>query len=188
MIDEKRSVEEQVGTAISRADLEWWEGACSLDKIVALAYGHLTLARSKAGRRMHPIVRAGAFEAVFGLKIAQQANSYKTSLGAVSGLARQLNGREGWRLHRPRLDAMAAMVLGYWMNDVCPRCTGRRFERYDENTPVLMDRVCPRCDGTGKRRYPWGKSPRHKHLLITLEEIEQRVVKIVTRRLKGRRR
>lgn len=184
MNEDRPSVEELVGRAVSNANIGWRIEACPLDRVIALGLSALSLERNRRLKRYHPSVRRGATEAVFGLKIANQPASYSTSLEAVRGLARGLAVRHNWRIKRPR--QMAKRVLDYWLNDTCPRCTGRKFER-QENTPLLADRVCSLCHGSGKRRYPWGDCQKHKRLLVTLESIEELVIRVVARRVRGRR-
>lgn len=184
-MDERPSTEELVGRAISKADIGWRLDACPLDKVVALGLASLDLERNRRLRRFGAAVRRGATEAVFGLKLANQRASYAGSLETVRGIARSLSVRHNWRLKRPR--QFAKLVLDYWLNDTCSRCTGRKFETIPD-TPLLADKVCAQCHGSGKRRRPWGESVKHEKLLSALESIEELVIRLVTRRVRGARR
>lgn len=55
-----------------------------------------------------------------------------------------------WRLRRHHdAQRVVAVVLRWWLADVCPACEGRRFEVVS-GTPMLSDRHCHACGGTGK--------------------------------------
>ena len=47
--------------------------------------------------------------------------------------------------------SVALAALEYWLNDVCPECTGRAFETIRNVPSVLSDSECRSCLGTGRR-------------------------------------
>lgn len=54
-----------------------------------------------------------------------------------------------WPKHIPARK-LAEKSLGYWLNDICPACTGKGYIRMVE-APILSDEQCRICDGTGKK-------------------------------------
>lgn len=48
---------------------------------------------------------------------------------------------------------VAAASIEYWLNDICPVCTGKKSDQID-NTPCLTGVDCEACSGTGKRPIP----------------------------------
>jgi hypothetical protein len=162
------------------------EGPCDLDVIGALGLAGITETLA---------------DAVFRLKYNLDARTYDDSLDGVYRLARALDQRHRWRLKRWRLRRMAKTVLDYWLSDVCPTCTGVRYEVV-AGSPHLSDHVCQSCRGSGKREMPWLKKlprapegrhatrqrvswhkkvcrlfndsmERHRHLLVELEHLER---------------
>lgn len=51
---------------------------------------------------------------------------------------------------------VSAISIEYWLNDICPVCTGKKSDQID-NTPCLTGVDCSACDGTGKRPIPCDK-------------------------------
>lgn len=47
--------------------------------------------------------------------------------------------------------ACADAAVMWWLNSVCPRCAGKRFETAQQ---TLSERSCKSCKGTGRRREP----------------------------------
>ncbi len=186
LFEHRRGIEERVGSALARGDLRQREGPCDLDTLGALGLVGIT-------ERLA--------DAVFRLKYALDAKTYPDALRGVYGLARALDQRHRWRLKRRRLHWMARRVLDYWLSDVCPTCTGVRYE-VAAGSPHLSDHVCPDCRGSGKRVMPWTRKlprtpegrratrqriekhkkmcrllndamDRHRHLLVELERLER---------------
>jgi hypothetical protein len=197
--ENRRPIEEAVGVALSRGNMRQREGACDLDKIAAL--GMVGIEERLA-------------DAVFRLKYANDHKSYDEALVGVYGLSRALNARLRWRSQRGRLRWMSVRVLRYWMADVCPICTGVKYETVN-NTPHLSARTCPECGGSGKRAMPWIKRlprmpegrratrarierwkrvcrmlsdsmDRHRRLLVELEAMERQVGEKMVRKLASR--
>lgn len=135
----RRSIEESVGAALSRGDMRQREGPCDLDKVMALGL---------VG------IRERIADAVFRLKYGNDPRSYHDALAGVYSISRSLSQRENWRYRRSRLRWMSKRVLDYWLADLCPACTGLRFEQII-GTPHLSERMCRFCDGSGKRAFPW---------------------------------
>lgn len=189
MDENRRSIEEAVGSALSHGGLTYrGETACNLDKVMAL--GLVGIDERLA-------------DAVFRLKYSNDAGSYLDALDGVRQLLRSVGGRQNWRLRGARADGMAKAVLDYWISDTCVSCTGLMFVKA-LGAPNLTATHCPACDPLrpGKRPYPWVlRRPRikdrgrrrndptirrrraaferfmeqHKALLCELEEVEQNI-------------
>lgn len=188
--DDKPTVHERVGRALSTGNLRQSENPCDLDKVAAL--GAVGIEERLA-------------DAVFRLKYANDPYAYEDAVDGVRSLARRLNEKERWRLRDGRLRRMSKRVLNYWLADVCRLCSGVGYEVVP-NSPHLSDRACPACNGERKRPMPWvrklPKEPegrmtlalrqriegwgkwckvlerfayRHRLLLVTLEEVERRI-------------
>jgi len=68
-----------------------------------------------------------------------------------------------WGMDKP--GHVAASVLMWWLDRVCPVCHGRQFEGID-NTPMLSKIVCPVCRGSGEREFPCGDDGRRLAVFI----------------------
>lgn len=187
--DNRRSIEESIGSALSSGNLTYHgETACNLDKVMAL--GAIGIDEKLA-------------DAVFRLKYSNDAGSYEDALVGVKQLLRSVGGRKNWRLRGARADGMAKSVLDYWISDTCVSCTGLMFVKA-LGAPNLTAAHCPACDPVrpGKRPYPWvlrrpkirdrGRKTndptvrrrraafekfmeQHKALLCELEEVERNI-------------
>jgi hypothetical protein len=58
-----------------------------------------------------------------------------------------------WGMESP--DAKAQAVVLWWLDRVCHRCAGRKFELIPD-TPALSTRWCKRCGGSGEAALPYG--------------------------------
>ena len=162
---DRPSLQEKVGRALADGNLTQRDEPCSLDKVLALGLVGMD----------DPIT-----DAIYRLKYANEARSYRDAIRAVLALARRLNRVDNWQMGS-KLQAMAMEVLNYWVAPACPACTGRRAQIIT-GTPHLEDEPCPACYGSGKRPYPWlsqhgrDKSERcHTSLLIAVDESERRI-------------
>lgn len=54
-----------------------------------------------------------------------------------------------WPQHIPARK-VAEKSFGYWLNDICPACTGKGYITLT-GAPVLSDECCKICDGTGRK-------------------------------------
>jgi hypothetical protein len=140
--DQKPSIEERVGKALSRGDLRQNDLApCDLDKVAAL--GAVGIEEKLA-------------DAVFRLKYANDVAGYDEALAGVIGLARVLDVKLKWRARRSRhgFRRMATRVLHYWLAPNCTICTGVGYQIIN-GSPHLSDRACPACHGERVRPMPW---------------------------------
>lgn len=62
-----------------------------------------------------------------------------------------------WHMEAPKVKAEAVVL--WWLDRVCPRCTGRKFELMP-GAPVLSGRWCKVCNGVGEARLPHGQEGR----------------------------
>jgi hypothetical protein len=199
MSDDRRPIEERVGTALASGDMRQREGACDLDKVGALGM---------IG------IKSRLADAVYRLKYANEHRCYDDALQGVYGIARSLDVREHWRLRRSRLRWMSKRVLDYWLADLCRICLGVKYETV-HGSPHLSDRVCPMCHGSGKNAMPWVKRLprrpegrrathervklwrevckkledamyRHRRLLVELEAAERQIGEQMIRKLADR--
>jgi len=72
---------------------------------------------------------------------------------------------EKWCMEEPQ--HVATVIVGHWLNQVCPECNGLKFEVIPDS-PVLSDKQCKACHGTGLKRAPYGDAG--KRLLNHLDE------------------
>ncbi len=157
-INDRPNVEEKIGRALADGDLDYRSSA--INAVIAL--GCVSIEEKVA-------------DAVFRLKYANDAHSYRDAVKAVSGMAKSLDARHNWRMKDHA--AMAAEVVKYWLCDLCPSCTGIGAQAIT-GTPVLGT-YCLACRGSGKRDYPWqemGRAARYyTETLWALEEAERRI-------------
>jgi hypothetical protein len=132
-------IEERVGRALSHGDLRQRPGPCDLDKVCALGLVGI-------GERLA--------DAIFRLKYGNDARSYEDAYLGVYTLALSMNMKLHWNLRGKRMRWMVRRVLGYWLVDNCPLCTGVGYEAIP-GSPHLSDRACTLCLGTRKRPMPW---------------------------------
>lgn len=59
-------------------------------------------------------------------------------------------GLRNWPAH-VSAEKVARLSLAFWLNDVCPACTGRCFEPLAGIPSVLSNTPCRACSGSGKR-------------------------------------
>lgn len=83
----------------------------------------------------------------------------------------------------------AASVLFRWLNPVCPKCHGRKFQLV-AGTPALSGKPCPSaerggCGGTGDAAIPHGQAGRK--LANELDQLQFRATQGMVNRLRGRR-
>ena len=58
-----------------------------------------------------------------------------------------------WDIPEPR--KVATVTVGHWLNQVCPRCHGLKFELIPDS-PTLSAKQCKPCNGTGVVNAPYG--------------------------------
>lgn len=94
------------------------------------------------------------------VKIGLDASSYPQLLDSWRDHVRQLADRKHWpTCVKP--EKVAAEVLRYWLNNVCPGCTG-----------VVTRHICPACDGCGI--LPPQFAPEYRRFAIdALTELEE---------------
>jgi hypothetical protein len=78
---------------------------------------------------------------------------------------------DGWPEHIKE-QKVADDALHYWLNDVCPACTGKGHPTI-KYTPVLDEDACTVCEGTGKKPMVFEARAREYILdaLVTLERM-----------------
>jgi len=86
-----------------------------------------------------------------GLLMRLQSRPYREGLAqAHHQIALQA---AGWGIERPQ--AVAVAVLSWWLDHVCGRCKGVKFERVP-GTPSLSAYKCRSCHGAGERPLSYG--------------------------------
>lgn len=194
--EDRPGIVERIGSAMSGERLAWGSG----QHAIVVAMGLVSIKQPMA-------------DAVFGLKYGNDAKCYDDALVCVRKIARTMAMRDWPDASNAEMDAMAKLVLDYWLMDVCRACEGRGWE-VAPGAPYLTDLRCGVCDPDrpGKRPYPWrGRAlrmpvataqqrkrarermarqaeveGRHMTLLCAVEEIERKVGDLVVRRLATR--
>lgn len=83
---------------------------------------------------------------LFRVKYGNDATTFQALLDAWSIAVAD---KRQWPKHLPA-KKVAEKSLDYWLNDVCPACTGKGVQKLP-NVPVMGDEACQICDGTGKK-------------------------------------
>jgi len=104
----------------------------------------------------HPVKGAATYQHEFKLLLGK--------LKILPDVREQLTLQaDKWGMDKP--GHVAASVLMWWLDRVCPVCHGRQFEGID-NTPMLSKIVCPVCRGSGEREFPCGDDGRRLAVFI----------------------
>lgn len=86
---------------------------------------------------------------LFRVKFANDATTYIGLAEAWEWEVKKLAAIDRWPEHIK--DAtVAKAALKYWLNDLCPACGGKCFQKH-EFVDTLSDDPCDLCEGTGKR-------------------------------------
>jgi hypothetical protein len=116
------------------------------------------------------VALAGGFSSkIIRLKYALDAPSYRRTLDEWTWMVSRKAGLRSWPEH-VRVDSVAHFSLRYWLNSVCPACTGHGKVK-ELGAPVLSERDCPLCQGTGKAELRCDKTIRD-YVLDMVEELE----------------
>lgn len=84
------------------------------------------------------------------VKYANDATAYASLLVKWQALVQKKSLHRRWPKHViPHKVALAS--LNYWLNDVCPACSGKAYEALPKVPNVLSDTQCKACNGQGKR-------------------------------------
>lgn len=83
-----------------------------------------------------------------------------------------------WGMEQP--DRLALAVIGWWLDKVCHKCHGRKFEQIN-GTPALSGRVCKTCRGTGESHLPHGEAGRR--LTVFMDDCVSRAQQSIKNRL-----
>ena len=85
---------------------------------------------------------------LFRVKYAFDPTSYKRLLDEWKRYVKIKAVVHNWPQH-VKEDAVASLVLSYWLNDKCRACGGKKhLELFPR---VLEEECCPHCNGSGKR-------------------------------------
>lgn len=87
---------------------------------------------------------------------------------------------ERWRIEQPM--TVAAAVLGWWLQHVCGKCHGVRFELVP-GTPALSNRQCKACKGSGEDVIPYGNNG--KRIAGFMDDCKSRAASGIRNRLKA---
>lgn len=93
---------------------------------------------------------------------------------------------------RAKAKPLAAQVLGWYLNNACRECKGRRYRSVPGVDRVLSDAPCAACHGTGliaiERIVPILQIGRAKEIAVLLDLAESRMAEKIdtTRRMYGR--
>lgn len=86
---------------------------------------------------------------LFRVKYANDATSYPRLAEQWAWEVKKRAALAGWPIH-VKEDVVSKVALKYWLNDLCPACTGKGVKKKDfEDT--LSDEPCDVCEGSGKR-------------------------------------
>ena len=88
--------------------------------------------------------------------------------------------RFGWG--RAEAGAVVAGVVDHWLDDRCPHCLGRGYERILQ-TPMLGAVTCPECRGVGRLPCP-DQSPIAAWLLEVIASLEHEAAGAVMARIR----
>lgn len=87
---------------------------------------------------------------LFRVKYASDATTYASLLDDWIEIVTFKSLLRGWPADvKPR--KIARLSLDYWLNDVCPVCTGTGYQTVPNVPKVLSDVQCKACNGTAKR-------------------------------------
>ena len=133
------------------------------------------------GRVDNPIIAIGMVsvserdaDAIYRVKWANDAKSYKSALQAVLTISKAI--RQKRRLNIKPVEPHAEAVLRYWLIPVCFACFGRKADVI-EGTPHLGV-ACEVCRGTGARAYPWSGTAEDRfcrEVLYAVQDAELRI-------------
>lgn len=166
--DDVVTVMEGVARALVASNLELKEGRCSLDYILALG----------AAAREVP----GCAE-VLHLQLAATPEALSSAMRAAVQMTRKLDNRRGWELSRQSIVKVARIALLHYINPICPKCLGTRYEKAP-GAPMLTDRICRPCYGTGRRPLPTHNGKQIAEVITSLQRIEFVAENIIKGRLR----
>jgi len=123
---------------------------------LAERYARATLSGNLRNDELHhapevlmAVALAGGFSSkLIRLKYGNDAPSYRRVLDEWSWLVSTKASLRSWPEH-VRVDSVAHYSLRYWLNSVCPACTGHGKVKV-LGAPVLSEKDCPLCRGTGQ--------------------------------------
>jgi hypothetical protein len=87
---------------------------------------------------------------LFRVKYANDASSYSALLAELEQIVSAKAALRGWPKHINPLK-VARLALEYWVNDICPVCSGKGHLPVDGVPNVLRDEPCHACKGTGTK-------------------------------------
>lgn len=87
---------------------------------------------------------------LFRVKFSNDASSYSMLLSKWVEIVTKKASNRDWPTNiKPAI--IADKSLSFWVNDVCPACTGKKYEAVANVPNVLSDNLCRVCDGTGRK-------------------------------------
>lgn len=95
--------------------------------------------------------------------------------------AHQQATRQAGLMGLERPEVVAAAVLVWWLDGICPACHGRKFEQIAD-TPSLSTRQCKVCRGSGKAHLSYGEAG--KELAGWLDSCKEQAVASIRKRLR----
>jgi hypothetical protein len=124
--------------------------------LLAERYARATLSGNLRNDALHTapevlmaVALAGGFSSqLIRLKFGIEAPSYRRVLEEWTWLVSGKAVRRTWPDHISP-DRVAYQSLRYWLNSVCPACTGHGKVKV-LGAPVLSEKDCPLCSGSGK--------------------------------------
>jgi hypothetical protein len=139
--DRFRTVAERYGSANGTSDLTLnLEGRCDADLLLAAGYASANNQRGMMALHLYRMKLTGDRHGVG--PVTEEAMSWLVGRGVRAG------GRE--KIGRPEARHICETVLKWWLDDVCRRCKGRRYELIP-GTNHVSDRVCETCFGGARR-------------------------------------
>ena len=149
----------RIGTALMRLRTEWDSAARPAKPTPAQIE---EFARTLDGKPVDKTLRA---HDIVGRWWMHEMRSVLAGLKTLPSLRAEIARTiDGWAWknehtgHPERLEspeAITAQVLLFWLDHICPACSGRKFLPI-KDTPTLGPEACKPCHGTGIQRVPHG--------------------------------
>lgn len=135
------TIAERYGSASETSDLRLRDDRrTDADVLLAAAYASRGDRRGMIALATYRMKLTGDRHGI--AQVVEEAMGWLIGRGARSG------GKA--KLGRPEARHISETVLRWWLDDVCRRCHGRRYELVP-GTQIVSDNLCHTCHGTGKR-------------------------------------
>lgn len=121
---------------------------------------------------------------LFRVKYANDATTYSTLLTKWMEIVTKKCAMREWPKHVSALK-VAAASLDYWLNDVCPVCSGKCYKPVPNVPTVLSDTVCQACLGQGKKPLVFESRSRDyvADMIEELDDLARSAAQIAMRKL-----